>query len=275
MTALLLTLALQEDVAREFTKTWDAIGEDYLRQLFEITRTDLPGRPAEFEKICEKGRSRFSTTKDETTFTVNGSKVLVQRGKASWSIELENNRVRRFERPTGEEEDCRFPFPMILRKKPLEIGRNTTALEAAQAYVNAWTNHVAACSEAFLKFLDDVERRLKPCLASLDDLARARRELRAEGEKRGEKGWATLKAAGAEGPFEYVLVEMPEGKQRLKLAKAASGWEPRALQSPCISCPANGKCRLCEGTGKLAGERCDGCSGTGTCSLCEGTGWLR
>lgn len=263
--SLLLALLLQEEFAREFTKTWDGIVRDYHKQLFELDRTELPGRP--FESICAKGREKYPEPKKDPTFKIEENQVRIERdGKASI---LKVKRVGDAWRAT--EWDCRFPFPMILPKKLPEIG----AAEGAQAYVDRWTIHVAKRSEAFLKFLDDVEKRIGPYLVDLEEIARARRQLRADGELRGEKGWATLSKPEAQGPFSYVVLETAEGKHRLQLAKTDAGWQARRLQSVCISCPGDGKCKYCEGRGSLTVGKCEACSGTGTCWLCEGSGWSK
>jgi len=59
--------------------------------------------------------------------------------------------------------------------------------------------------------------------------------------------------------------------------KSPEGWKDWEAGkgknfSGCIDCSGRGKCRACEGTGKIAGDVCTICEGSGKCQKCGGTG---
>jgi len=59
--------------------------------------------------------------------------------------------------------------------------------------------------------------------------------------------------------------------------KSPDGWKDWEAGkgknfSGCIDCSGRGKCRSCEGTGKIAGDICTNCKGSGKCQKCGGTG---
>jgi len=59
--------------------------------------------------------------------------------------------------------------------------------------------------------------------------------------------------------------------------KSPDGWKDWEAGkgknfSGCIDCSGRGKCRTCEGTGKVVGDVCTTCKGSGKCRKCGGTG---